>query len=299
MTDEAASVQPMEPAQPTQPVTSAQPVEPAQPTQPTQPAEPVVPSSQPGGEGPGAAYPSYNSSTEMLNQACRDVFKDPGIVKNSLLLGLINCVPILNFVATGYAMRWGRRAAFRVGDKLPSGYFGDREFVNGFFFVVAALVWSLIMILACFIPLAGWVAIILAVPFVTLSLSYLAVADNLGAAFRFGQIWNVGKRNYGGLWLLTLAPAAISILASALLGTLSTSLGGVDLTTLMLTDANYASTIMSLSAPTMIVTLVVEFAEAVVTVIVTLIQYRAMGYWIGRHGVEWVQEAVNSGKQPQ
>lgn len=134
-----------------------------------------------------------------------------------MLLGLINCVPILNFFVTGYCMRWSRQLPLDQVQPMPKTIFGERCFVNGFFAFVIALVIGVVNGVCSgilgFIPILGaLVSIVLGLflsLFEALSVMRCAVADNLGAGFDIPQIWDLMKKNFGALLCAVIVPALI------------------------------------------------------------------------------------------
>lgn len=254
-----------------------------------------------GASGTDSTAPAYGTSSQgILNQAWDDLIHDPSFVKKSALLGLIELVPILNFVVLGYGLRWGRRAAFRTGDKLPEKIFGDRSFETGFYAFVVCLVWAIAIALVCIVPFVGWVAALGAVPFLILGMIYVALVEEIGAGFRISELWEKGKRSYGGI----LAAAYVPGLVLSLVISIITSVFGMmfGISTLGLYGASSTlsdAAIIGLGSFSFVFALIMCYLCSVLSVMATLITYRAIGYWVGRMAPEWIQECIEKGTDPR
>lgn len=66
---------------------------------------------------PTQPAPAY--ATSCLKAAWEDVKATPNYVSRLLVLGLIMCVPILNFVVAGYLLFWSREVPFGGRSLLP------------------------------------------------------------------------------------------------------------------------------------------------------------------------------------
>lgn len=263
---------------------------------------PVPPAGYPNSNYESApTTPGYETSSQgILNQAWDDVIHDPSLVKKTLLLALISCVPILNFVVTGYGLRWGRRAAFRTGDTLPQKIFGDRAFEMGFFAFVVALAWGLVMGIVSIIPIAGFFIVLAAAPFLILAMMYMALVEEFGAAFRVKDLWEKGKRSYGGILAAAYVPGLvagviISIVASIFAMMLGISAIGAIGASGVISDA----ALVGIGGFSLLGLVITAFICGVIGVLANLISYRAFGYWVGRVAPEWVQESIAKGADPR
>lgn len=226
-----------------------------------------------------------------------------------LLLGLVYCVPILNFYVLGYAMRWARELFLGKVASMPERIFGNRMFVNGFFAFVVQLVIGIVMGVCGFIleiiPFIGslcYIALaVLVSAFEYLALMRVAIADRLGAGFDISQIWNTGKRNFGALCCATIVPSLIVgaimvvivmavtlIMIFPIMGTI----GGV------VSAPGYANhsdaymigqffSVLLVMLPMLLVTYVIcSFISAFLTVLIM----RATGHYVARYAQGWKQE---------
>ncbi|MDO4183048.1 MAG: DUF4013 domain-containing protein [Coriobacteriia bacterium] len=242
------------------------------------------------------------SAQGILAQAWKDVRTDPTIVAKSLLLGLITCVPILNWVAQGYTLRWGKTAAFRTGDALPEKVMSGKNFETGFFSFVITMVWALVLGVASLVPLVGSILQLLALPFMTLALMYFVMADNIGKGFHLGGLWKMGTRNYGGLWVILLVPSLIVSVVVGVLGALWTGVSGIDLTQLywfLYNGSNLAAIVSSISTAGYALSPLLIYITGVASAVASFVMYRAFGYWVGRNAPEWVRESISAGADPR
>ena len=108
---------------------------------------------------PTQPAPAY--ATSCLKAAWEDVKATPNYVSRLLVLGLIMCVPILNFVVAGYLLFWSREVPFGGRSLLPQKIVTGKNFEYGFYAFVLTLVVGLIggIIGGIFgwMPFIGWV----------------------------------------------------------------------------------------------------------------------------------------------
>lgn len=146
----------------------------AAPTQPTEPystgaagsAGGNVPPQQPYGGNWQAAPAPEPIPTTAYAKSCLSAgwadCKQPGFWKKTAFLGLVECVPILNFVNSGYMLEWSKEVPFGGRTPLPKKVVTGRNFEIGFYAFVIALVFSLVSGLVGgilgWIPLVGWIA---------------------------------------------------------------------------------------------------------------------------------------------
>ena len=96
------------------------------PEQPIIPPNPARVHPSPMQSGPEAQY-----QKGCLAAAWGDIMQTKGWFGKVLLLGLVGCVPILNFYVNGYAMRWSRELFLGKVAPMPDRIFGNRMFING------------------------------------------------------------------------------------------------------------------------------------------------------------------------
>ena len=79
-----------------------------------------------------APAPSPAYTTSCLKAAWEDVKATPNYISRLLVLGLIMCVPILNFVVAGYLLFWSREVPFGGRSLLPQKIVTGKNFEYGF-----------------------------------------------------------------------------------------------------------------------------------------------------------------------
>ena len=89
-----------------------------------QPQAPVPPAAP-----PPASQPVYAKG--CLSAAWEDIKTTPGYVGKLVVLGLIMCVPILNFVVAGYLLHWAREVPFGGRTPMPPKYVTGKNFEYG------------------------------------------------------------------------------------------------------------------------------------------------------------------------
>ncbi len=164
-----------------------------------------------------APAPAY--ATSCLKAAWEDVKATPNYVSRLLVLGLIMCVPILNFVVAGYLLFWAREVPFGGRSLLPEKIVTGKNFEYGFYAFVLSLVVGLVggIVGGIFgwIPFIGWVVSIAAslATYVaaTVMQMRMIMGMSLGDGFNVKDIWEKGRRNWGQLLAVTLIPMAIVI----------------------------------------------------------------------------------------
>ncbi len=200
----------------------------ASPTPPPPPQEAPQPSSQPASQ-PNTQYQQpqtvpqgvpYGAPTKpvyaqgCLGAAWKDITSSEGWFKKILLLGLIMCVPILNFYVYGYCMRWARQLVLGKIDKMPKKIFEEGNFSQGFYAFVWIFVFGLVVSIAStifgFIPILGAIAVIclglFAAMFELMGTMRVAISKNLGRAFDIKEDWRGFTKNFGSLFCLSIVP---------------------------------------------------------------------------------------------
>jgi hypothetical protein len=180
------------------------------------------------------------------------VFDDQDWLKKVLIGGVVNFVPILNFAAIGYALEVTRQVINRVdSNTLPEWDDLGGKLVKGLVVTVIALVYfAPLIVLSCIIGIpaslmgdseevAGVVALVSSC-FGCLSLIYslfaglllpaaignYAAKDEVGAAFRFGDVFGLVQRNLGTYVVVLLVSGIVApIIAS--LGAIACGIGAL------------------------------------------------------------------------
>lgn len=179
------------------------------------------------------------------------VFEDQDWVKKLLLGGVISIVPILGLAAVGYMLRTLKNVAAGAPRPLPEWDDLGGDFVKGLVTVVAGFIYAL-PLLVLFVPVvvlgalagqnsnsdAGGLLVMagvwcLAVPYGLILSAWLPAATarfaldgDLGAFFRFGEIWGLIRRNLGNYIIALLVYMVVSQVA-AMIGAIALGIGAV------------------------------------------------------------------------
>ena len=256
-----------------------------------------------------ASAPVY--ATSCLKAAWEDVKATPNYVSRLLVLGLIMCVPILNFVVAGYLLFWAREVPFGGRSLLPEKIVTGKNFEYGFYAFVLTLVVGLVggIVGGIFgwIPLIGWI-----VSIVVSLVTYVAgiimemrmiMGMSLGEGFNVKDIWEKGRRNWGQLLLVTLVPMAIvigiaivlsivvfSVLFLCVMGAVPTiaAIGSA-------ADPSFAqimSLIGALAGPVILCSLVLYVVLSIVETFAEAVAIRGCAHWVARYAPEWTTLAA-------
>lgn len=261
-----------------------------------------------GQEGPMAADPAAREAIEpeqtcyekgCLASAWDDLRASDGWLGTILLLGLIMCVPILNFAVVGYAVAWSADMARGERYQMPDHIFADGTFKLGFLVFVLGLLFSIVIglvdLVLGLIPILGQVASIALTIGCTMAVSACAVriglAKSLGAGFQLGEVWAAAKKEPGKLFCASYLPSLI--IAAAFLAVALT----VSLAVLLASGAGLAAVGASSSAAmgslgvlggVLIVAL--GYLLAACAALGSVLSYRATGHWASRYAPEWGEQ---------
>lgn len=261
---------------------------------PQTPGAPVPPAPVP------APQPAYAKG--CLAAGWDDIKQTPGYVGKLVVLGLIMCVPVLNFVVMGYLLFWSREVPFGGRTPMPSPYVTGKNFEFGFYGFVITLVvgiatnvvgwiFGLIPLLGALVSLALMLAGVVAGYLMQMR---MIMGQNLGDGFKVQDLWNVAKRNWGQLLLVTLVPELIaavilSVLAmlvmSMMLLVLLGTLTPVAVSAVSPTDI--LGIIALVGGPMILAMLVLYVAGCIMMAFVQAVTVRAMGHWVARYAPEW------------
>jgi len=181
-----------------------------------------------------------------LGKAFSFTFEDPDWVKKVLLGGVISLVPILNFAASGYSLEVTKRVLNNDPRPLPEWDDIGGKLVKGLLVAVIGFVYALpLTLMNCILQVVtqalarsnsssssdqmGTAVIVLTSCLGCLMFLYgifmgfvlpaaignYAAKDQLGAAFRFGELLSLVQKNLGS-YLLVLVIEIISGLAAVL-----------------------------------------------------------------------------------
>jgi len=190
------------------------------------------------------ASPTSKEVPVDIGKAFSYVFEDGGWVSKVLIGGLIFLIPIIGqLVVSGYSYKVAQNVARGAERPLPEwNEFGD-ALARGFFGAVITLVYVLPVILlglilaivtagsaaasgderaggavaglsVCLFPLLFILGIVCGVPALTAIARYLAT-DNVGEAFRFGEVLASLRANLGA-WVMLLLVAILAGFVSSL-----------------------------------------------------------------------------------
>lgn len=291
-------------AQPTpEPAPEAAPQGATIPEQPIIPPNPARVHPTPMHSGPEAQY-----QKGCLAAAWGDIMQTKGWFGKVLLLGLVGCVPILNFYVNGYAMRWSRELFLGKVAPMPERIFGNRMFVNGFFAFIIGLLLSIVgglcSALLGAVPIVGAicsVAIYLVIAlFQYVAILRTAIADRLGAAFDIAQIWRTCWKNLGALLCATIVPlliytAVIFVIVLALMVIVGLPLIGTIAEIGVYGSSSYAAALLSLLGALIPVFIICYILGSFLDAFLTLLTTRATGHYVARYAQDWkTEQAVMS-----
>lgn len=277
---------------------SEQPYQQPQPQQPyQQPYQPPEPPQQ-------AVY-----AKSCMGAAWSDITQSEGWVSRMLLLGLINIVPIFNFVVQGYAMQWARDLVVGKIEQLPKKIVSGKNFEFGFYAFIVALIFGIISAIAGsilgFIPFLGSLVLIclsfFLLLFQVLMVLRCAVGENFSAAFQLGKVWDAFKPRF---WTLLGAAALPTIIIDAIVIAISCVImlifmGPILVNLISLAEMSsagyvYSSTfgasifsiIFSIIPMILLVLALSLFASGIQSVWV----YRSVAHYVARYCPEWASD---------
>lgn len=265
------------------------------------------PQGQPVPQGVVSAPPVYQEG--CVSAAWKDIKGTPGWIRKILLLGLMNCVPILNFAVVGYGLQWGRSLVFGERGKMPTSVFGDRTFSIGFFaalfgviayFILGMAMGLLGMVTFGIATFAFPVIAVFAQMFINVCLARMAVMERFSAGFELSQVWWVYKRSLGSLFCATVVPSLLTgLIAMALYVVIALVFGLLGFGGIMM--LSFPSEGLSSAGATLLGGTVLggTFVLGVIGLLIFLfagacglvITYRAMGHLIARVAPEWAAES--------
>lgn len=247
-----------------------------------------------------------------LSAGWADLKASPDYVKRLLLLGLIMCVPVLNFVVAGYLLLWAREVPFGGRTPLPQKMVTGQTFEYGFYaFVlslIGAIVGGIVGGILGFIPILGGLlglAVTLAVSVAVMLMQMrMIMAMNLGAAFDVKDLWEKGKRKGGELLLVTLVPSIVMGVIIAVLSfvvmmpCIMLGIGGAmpamaGMSSVAEPTFGQAMALLgAMGGPLVIGVLVIYVVACIGEVIASALSYRALGHWVGRYASDWTTLSV-------
>lgn len=245
--------------------------------------------------------------TSCLAAAWADIKATPNYGRRLLVLGLIMCVPVLNFAVAGYLLLWSREVPFGGRTPMPQQMVTGKTFEFGFYAFVLTLVVGLVGSVASgivgWVPLLGWVAAILIVIAVgvagfTMEMRMI-MGLSLGEGFNVKDIWEKGKRNWGQLLLVTVVPqvvvgAIVSVITFfVVMICMLFGLGASMPTLFALSNATGPSfaqvmtLIGAIAVPALLGSLVLWVLVCIAEVAAEALTIRGLGHWVARYAPEW------------
>ena len=233
-----------------------------------------------------------------LERAWEDYMGNVQKVKQTVLLALIGCVPVLGFTVSGYNLKWAEQAARQQGSEMPAKIIDGSNFKFGFFQVLIALVIGLVAGLIACVPVLGWVASLFIVPFVFLASVRMYLYGDLAAGFAVSDLWEKFKNDVGGTMFLAWVPSLIGGAIVSLVFFVAMMLGGVSAMGIIAAVEDHH---MALGAGAgmfgLLVLIVMIVVCALIGTVINLVTIRAFGYWAIDHAPDWV--AGTAFAQPQ
>lgn len=264
------------------------------------------PQGVPAGAPVGAASGQVYYSEGCISAALADIRGSQNWFGSALVLGLINCVPILNFVSQGYLLNWSREVPFGGKTQMPKKYFSGKNFEIGFYFFLISLVFALVVGVASalfvWIPLIGWLAVLAfsfgVSMFTQLCGMRMAMMQQLGDGFAIGKAWQMVKRNWTGLLCAAVVPSLVAGLVIGAIALVASLLGMGAIAPMALIDpysfggGAAAGMLGALGLLGVLVMLVVMVICLVIEFFASLVTVRAVAHWVGRYAPEWASEAT-------
>ncbi len=256
-------------------------------------------------------YPVYSEG--CLSAAWRDLTANGPWVGKCFFLGLVQCVPILNFVVSGYAYNWSREVPFGAKSGLPQSVVTGRNFEIGFYLfvinIVFGLVGSLIATVFALVPLIGWIAAFLVefvvLMFVGLASMRTALLGQLGEGFSLSKLWTVFQRNWSNLLIVVLVPSLVVGFIGTVFAMLFSIIGfgGLAASGALLSSANAIEAVSYMVVGTagifvVLFCIVIYWVMCSLSVVSVLLVARGLGHWVARYASEWAEEAASRGVVP-
>ena len=267
----------------------------------------------------------------VVSSAWSDLRKSQGWIKKVFLLALIKFIPILNWVAPGYAMKWGRGLVHGESGELPKKIFADGSFTYGAYNVLISILVSLVLGVVGFVlgkiqnlfedSLTAFLLISLVTFIVILLLSVFmkmfsnlcvmkgVVARRCGACFELSKVWNAFRRKkLGALFCAVYIP---KILTGLVFGVCLIILFGLFYLIFseyaygfmyFLRYGNLNGVLYNLAQTGLgffFFFLVGKYLSSCCESISELVSYRALSHWINRFAPEWKDDMSRQQNMPK
>ena len=143
-----------------------------------------------------------------LEKAARFPTADSDWKRKALIGGLLNIVPIINFLAIGYAYMVFRKAFERGSLDLPAWEDWGKLFLRGLILFVIAIIYNIVSLILFLIhPVIGLLAAIAMALLFPAAIAQYAVRENFADAFQLKLIWDriqQNKSDYFLAWLIMI-----------------------------------------------------------------------------------------------
>ena len=233
------------------------------------------------------------SPTQLVKRAWDDLLSEKNWIPTMLIWSLVMCVPILNFFAIAAALKWGTKAATGNGKALPK-LFEEKAFAMGFFALVISLVWGIVGAIVASVPVVGVVALVFMTPMLQLCVLRYALYGKLGNGFELGKMWEVFKKDIGGVLAVYWIPMLFAVAVSVVAGVVASLFGGASVLSISGAISGYAPVLLSgLGILGGLVTLVACFASIVASLVADVVATRALGYYLAQNAPSWVRESAS------
>lgn len=237
------------------------------------------------------------SLNSYLRRAWDDLSSDEGWWRVILVLGLLNCVPLVGQVfMLGYIAEWAKEASWGMKGGLSHDS-GDisRRVKYGFMVLGVLIIWIAPILIVAellrFIPIMGDVLCFL-VELLALFVSAIASAaalrsiiyERMMPGLQFGRVLKMARRDAGGLFqAFAICLLNLVLLVAALFVVLLPAIpfvASVVFSTPELILGSDLIIVVLLGMLTIVVALVVWVAGAVVSTLIFALYGRALGYWM-------------------
>jgi len=144
-----------------------------------------------------------------LERAAKFPTADSDWKQKVLIGGVLNIIPVINFLAVGYAFEVFRMAFQQEPASLPEwGEWGQR-FIQGLMIFLIALIYNIASLILFFIhPVVGFLAALAAAFLFPAAMAQYAVRGNFSDAFQIKDVWERIRQNrndYFMAWLIMIA----------------------------------------------------------------------------------------------
>lgn len=237
------------------------------------------------------------SLNSYLRRAWGDLSSDEGWWRVILVLGLLNCVPLVGQVFMfGYVFDWAKEAAWGMkgGPSHDSGDIGRRG-KYGLMVLAVLFIWTAPVVVVAellrLVPVMGGVLCFL-VELLAVLVSVIASAaalrsiiyERMMPGLQFGRVLNMARRDPGGLCqAFAISLLNIVLLVAALFVVLLPAVPFVASIVFSTPEQILGSSlivVVLLGMLTIVVSLVVWVAGAVISTLIYALYARALGYWM-------------------